>query len=425
MKSVIKFIKKFDIFFIFFTFAITISSYCFFYETSSTDELWNYQNVYKMYNGFKIYKDCNVIITPLFFVFGNFLFNIISPNMITFKFYNLIIYTLFATSTYCLFKKLGLSLKKSLLFSTIVLSTFMSAIDAGANYNILSVFFVIIGSIFLLNSREKKSYLLLNGVAIYLVLFTKQNVGAYYIIGTIFSELLLNKDFKITVKRLFIQAIPAIILSIFSLFVMYKYDILYDFINYTILGINEFSISNIAFDFWGILLVVFIICIYSFIIWIIKKGFINNTQTIEKIKLLICISIPISLIVYPILNLYHFLLSLTIIMIILFYILDFLIFTPILDEKLYDKLSYILTALIIAFALMYSILNLFKLRNSATYFESTHPYYNCYFTLENIHKIEKITNYIKDENSKGVDVIILSYQAALYMIPLRTKPWIF
>ena len=36
----------------------------------SSDELWNFQNIYKMYNGFQIYKDANVIITPLFFWIG-------------------------------------------------------------------------------------------------------------------------------------------------------------------------------------------------------------------------------------------------------------------------------------------------------------------------------------------------------------------
>ena len=34
----------------------------------SSDELWNFQNVYKLYNGFEIYKDANVICTPLFFL---------------------------------------------------------------------------------------------------------------------------------------------------------------------------------------------------------------------------------------------------------------------------------------------------------------------------------------------------------------------
>ena len=33
----------------------------------SNDELWNFQNIYKMINGYTIYNDSNVIITPIFF----------------------------------------------------------------------------------------------------------------------------------------------------------------------------------------------------------------------------------------------------------------------------------------------------------------------------------------------------------------------
>lgn len=47
---------------------IVISGYTFFIELKSNDILWNLSNIYKMYNGGKIYNDCNVITTPIFFV---------------------------------------------------------------------------------------------------------------------------------------------------------------------------------------------------------------------------------------------------------------------------------------------------------------------------------------------------------------------
>ena len=31
------------------------------------DELWNFQNIVKMINGGKMYVDCNIIITPIFY----------------------------------------------------------------------------------------------------------------------------------------------------------------------------------------------------------------------------------------------------------------------------------------------------------------------------------------------------------------------
>ena len=45
----------------------------------SGDELWNFNNAYKMYNGYTLYKDSNLIITPFFFYIAYALFDIFSP----------------------------------------------------------------------------------------------------------------------------------------------------------------------------------------------------------------------------------------------------------------------------------------------------------------------------------------------------------
>ena len=42
----------------------------------SGDELWNFNNAYKMYNGYTLYKDSNLIITPFFFYIAYALFDI-------------------------------------------------------------------------------------------------------------------------------------------------------------------------------------------------------------------------------------------------------------------------------------------------------------------------------------------------------------
>ena len=67
MKNIIEKIKRKDnivIFILFFLISLGISLNIY---LESSDEVWNFQNVYKMYNGFKIYEEINVIITPLFF----------------------------------------------------------------------------------------------------------------------------------------------------------------------------------------------------------------------------------------------------------------------------------------------------------------------------------------------------------------------
>lgn len=425
MKSLLYFIKKFDIIFVFFIYILLIFISCFFYPNISCDEIWNFQNIYKMYNGFIIYKDCNIIITPIFFVIGNLLFKIFNANLLTFKFYNLLIFASLPTSLYSLFITLDFNKRKAFLFSATIFSTFASGIKTGANYNILAIVFVLIGMNFFLLSRKKFIYLIFNSFIIYATIFTKQNIGAYYVIGICLAEFLLNKNFVTTIKRLLIQAIPAIILSCISLFIMYKYNILYDFINYAILGINEFSFSNFSLDIWSILLLLAISSLYAFIFWIMKKNFITNQVVKENLKLLICISFPLNLVIYPILNLYHFLLALIFVMILFFYILDYLVFTPILGKTLYNKLSVIISIIIITLDLLYSLLSIFNVIEVPIYCkDKNHPYYNCYFSIETTSKINTITKYITEENSKNIDVIVFSNEAALYMIPLRTKSWI-
>ena len=77
-----------------FIFAILIGSINFYIKFEINDELWNFSNVYKMCNGYQIYKDLNVIITPLFFYLGELFLKVFGTNYFSFKIYNFFIYLL-------------------------------------------------------------------------------------------------------------------------------------------------------------------------------------------------------------------------------------------------------------------------------------------------------------------------------------------
>ena len=47
-------------------------------KTVPTDEMWNFQNIYKMYNGYKIYIDANVVTTPIFHFIGMIIFKLLN-----------------------------------------------------------------------------------------------------------------------------------------------------------------------------------------------------------------------------------------------------------------------------------------------------------------------------------------------------------
>ena len=61
--------------------AILLFAFIYLVLVTSNDELWNFQNIYKMINGYKIYNDSNVIITPIFFYLGAIFLEIFSAKL--------------------------------------------------------------------------------------------------------------------------------------------------------------------------------------------------------------------------------------------------------------------------------------------------------------------------------------------------------
>ena len=106
MKRVIKWVRKHDNLVVCFIILLSIVGISLNVKIIASDELWNFQNIYKLYNGFEIYKDANIITTPLFFYVGNLLFKLMGANFFTFSVYNIIIDIILFLSTYILCKKL-------------------------------------------------------------------------------------------------------------------------------------------------------------------------------------------------------------------------------------------------------------------------------------------------------------------------------
>ena len=74
------------------------------------DELWNYQNVLKMYNGNKIYSEINVIITPLFYYLGLVFLKILGPTLMSFRVYGIILNLIYFSLIYLIYRQLNVSI---------------------------------------------------------------------------------------------------------------------------------------------------------------------------------------------------------------------------------------------------------------------------------------------------------------------------
>ena len=56
---------------------------------SNSDEAWTFSMIYQMNKGYTIYKDINVIITPLFFYLIKFIFGIFGANFVVYRLCNI------------------------------------------------------------------------------------------------------------------------------------------------------------------------------------------------------------------------------------------------------------------------------------------------------------------------------------------------
>ena len=402
---------------------ISIITYIIFlYPLDTYDESWNFQNIIKMCNGFKIYKDANIIITPVFFFVGVIFCKIFNNNIIGFRIYNAIICITLCLTIYKIFNDLKIPNKFLKLFVSIIFEfIIITIIGNGANYNTLSILAVLFGMRLYIN---KKTNNLLQGAVIGIIFLIKQNVGVYYAISVLIYELYKNKSGISYIKDQLTKFLGfSIVFGIFLAF-MNATDNLYYFINYVFGGIFDFSKNNLIFtaSAYYYFMLIAVIALYIFICIQKDKIFkkIITDEVFDNITLIFIFSIIMTLIAFPLVNDAHFSFC-----VILYLIFVFYYFTVLLLEEIFDEDKYIvginwvtIIILMCVVCRIYIPSLLSYMNNNIKYIsdENSHFYG---FWRENTDSIENIKNYIIEKNSKGIDVIVCSYEAAMVMIDLN------
>lgn len=236
-----QFIIKHDELFFILIFFIIIFGITIYIKTDPTDEVWNFQNIYKMYNGYKIYVDANVITTPLFHFIGVIVFKLFGANFFVFKLYGILINILLFFGVYKILKSLNISKLLSIFFSIILFMAQMNVYHNTSNYNNLCLLFATYGLLVAIN-REKFScnkFVLIESLITFLIILTKQNIGIIYLFSIIIYNLLFENKYRFK-NILKIIIINLLLMAIF-IAILNKYEILEGFISYTILGIREFA----------------------------------------------------------------------------------------------------------------------------------------------------------------------------------------
>ena len=357
------------------------------------DEIWNYGFAYNISTGLIPYKDFNMIVTPLYPYITAIFLKLLGNNLLILHLFNSGIFLII----YHYLKKI---LPKTYLF-TFLLYLFYSQ----PNYTFLCLLFLIL-LIYIdddNNSIKKKDYLI--GFIIGLTFLTKQNIGIFLAIPTIFT-----KDIKRIFKRFISFLIPIFIFII----ILIISNSLYEFIDYCFLGLNSFAGNNKIVSKYIILSIIGIIySLYKYL----------KTKEIKYIYIL-----SFQFISYPIFDSYHTGIPFMIVM-----------GHMISDLKYIRKnILNIVTSLLFIIFISLQITNiykgeysfnkysqLFKYRiintDNLTYFNNVSNYLkdnytdNYYFLMQNayIHKLENnipINKYDLLNNgnlgSKGIDKII-------------------
>ena len=388
-----------------------IAAFSFNINIAANDELWNFSNIYKMSYGEKIYQDINVIVTPLFFYIGQIFFEIFGANYLVFRIYNLILYSLLFYLIYKLFKKLGLPRTRALTYLMIIYFVICPFITLGANYNILAFIFVLIGIIYNLDEKKKKFEVVIQGLIIFLVFMSKQNIGILYMCGVIVNILIKQDELKNKIFKS-LKIIGAFILFTF-LYLIYIYinGSFWSFINYTVLGLFDFKENNLLFDGY-IFLFIFEIIISILLIYIIvrKKNLIDKIVR-NRMLILLSFSIPLLFNAYPIFNKGHIMLSSIFSIITLVYFIEGIILKDFVNNKLITKTLKIFNGgaeiVILSLSMFMDYEYIKNIQEN-----SFDVYYGGIITNQS--EIQNVTNYIQDQKQNNVQVIILSYKANLY-----------
>lgn len=414
---------------------IAVTAVSFNYKLEVSDDLWNFSNMYKMSQGYTIYKDLNVIITPLTFYIGELVFRILGANFLTNKILNTCIFIIFYFLIYKIFKKLKLSKLKSGFYTMVLYCLMFYIIMTGTNYNIVALIFCLIGILLML---ENKPYWL-QGIIIFLVFMSKQNIGIYYMFGYEIAKIVqLNLDYKnhmINIKFIIKQMlIPiSIFIGLFAVYLIYLYTQanLYNFINYAFLGIKEFESKNFRYNN-SIYELILTLIGYMVIVFLFKYRNFNIKDEVRKnTYLLISFAVPLLLIAYPLINQHHVDMAILFSMITIIYVLEKLFLEELTDSKIMNNIfKFMIIVFLIGISFFSIIQNIQYVKNLKEY-----DYYDVYYGAlidDNIkNDINEIVEYI---NSQENQTIILSYYSNLYMnilnrnngkmdLPFLRKSW--
>ena len=399
------------VFFAFLT--IFVSFVIFSKKLGDMDEIWNYNFANCISKGLIPYRDFNIVQMPLLPIVLGIILKTTINSLIIIRIVSVLLWISVFITIYKILKKFKFS--DSLIYCCIFIISIILKDYYTIDYNIFSVFLVLLILLFELSSKkELKINDFIVGILAGLVVLTKQTIGLTVCIGMIFYRLITlfgTTNWKDLFLRIIIRIIGiSIPIALFIVYLLYNNSILY-FWDYAVLGLKTFSnkISYISlFSNNSIIIVELSILIPLF--WIFF--FIYYFKGKDKNYLLLLIfSLSTFILSFPISDSIHFLYGSIVSLIGIMYFINNLFCNRFKSNVKIKKLFIIFYCVFIIMYLYYSVFCFMNIN-----YLSTLNHFKYIPIDKNMEKnIIKLDSYILGSNKK---VYILNFDAALYMIPI-------
>ena len=418
MEKIKKFINKHDLLFIIIIMVIFNIIWIRTSILESMDEIWNFQNLYKIHQSNYIYeKDINIIITPLFFIIGEVFIKIFGANFFAFSIYSSVINVATVSIIFLIFKELKMN-SKTRITLTIGLFFMINTIFFGnnANYNLLALLWCLISILIGIKNKNKKIklYNIIQGILCFFVLFTKQNIGVFFILGITVGDLIEKASIRVKMKNIFTKYFVIGILGSIFLIYLFTTKTWNNFVFYILSGLGEFTKNfkmsiNTKYNEIGITVAGIIFLIIG-----LKNKMFSDMQK-KYIYFLTPIAICMLGIMYPIFNVYHKTIACIISIILAAYtIITLFHFEN--SEWFYKILC--MGSIILSLSYIDGVyINLCS--QTITLNDTANPLYGIRIEKSDYEKIIKIDNYILEKEKQGINVIMIYEKSGMYMLPIR------
>ena len=366
-KNIIKFILLF-LFFLFWNLFINVIQ---------NDEIWNYGFTHNMYSGLIPYRDFNMVITPFYPFIMSLIFHIFGSSLLVFHIENAIVLAILSFIIYDLIKD------KIYIVGLFVI--FFSDSLIFPSYNLFLLFLVFL--IIYLEKKKANDYLI--GFVIALSFLTKQSIGFFLILPSLYY---LKIDYKKIIKRSVGFLVPCIIFLIYLLI----FKCLNQFLDLCLFGLFDFGKNNTSkFNFGYIFFSLYIVI--SFILIKKDKKNINNYYVLAFSSMML-----------PLFDLHHSVVAYVVLIISILSIYDFKI-------KVNMKYIFIICSFFIGFIMFKTYNSGYKIiyPNKINHFEYR------FIRSDSINFTNNVIDYMNKNNDK--DYVFVVSGAYYYKLATNTK----